>query len=62
MTFLVFEKLKFSKNFAELQQKLKFSAALVKIHSTKRENVFENLKHISVFTWVTTKTQKFEFM
>ena len=56
------KKIKIPHFFAELKQKLKFSAKILKVHSTKRENTFENLNHISFLIWVYKKPQKFEFV
>ena len=50
MAFQVTEKFEFLQFFVELQQKLKISAKIFKFYSTKRENAFENLNHISFFT------------
>ena len=42
IAFQVFKRFKFSQFSAELQQKLKFSATILKVQSTKRENAIEN--------------------
>ena len=53
----VFEK--FHNQFSsDLLQKLKFFETILKVHSTKRENAFENLNHISFLTRVASKNLK----
>ena len=52
------KKNKISQFSAELKQTLKFSAKILKVHSTKRENASENLNHISFLTWVARKNPK----
>ena len=50
MAFQVFKKDIYSQFSAKLQQELKFSATILKVHTTEREGAFENLNHITFLT------------
>ena len=58
MAFQVLKKKEISQLFTELQRKLKFSKTILKLHSTKRKKVFENLNPISLLTLVAPKKPK----
>ena len=59
MAFQIFQKCKCSQCFAKLQQK--FSATILKDHSTKRENAFQNSNLISFLTRVSKEGNKLSF-
>ena len=55
MTFLIFEKGKLPPMFCKMRAikmtvKISFSGIIVRVHSTKRENTFDKLYHISFVT------------